>query len=86
MFSFLWDRKPTELRLLLVDMVTSCRVELKTTGTNHSLQQSVGSSYWSLLNFFGPTGLKSGEAPALFTAALGSLLFSWSHRTCVAGP
>lgn len=27
------------------------------TVTNHSLQQKVGSSYWSVLNFFGPADL-----------------------------
>lgn len=45
---FLCDRKLPEPRLFLL---TSCRAETK------GLQQSGGSSYWSVLIFFGPAGL-----------------------------
>lgn len=53
---FLWNRRLSEPRLF-IDMVTSCRARLNTTVTNGRLQQNIGSSYWSVLNFFGPPGL-----------------------------
>lgn len=85
---FLWDRKPSEPRLLLV--------ELETTLTNHSLQQNVGSSYWSVLNFFGPTGLLKTRkwiktAVMSWRGTLTQITLDirtdyWSHRSYIQTP